>query len=149
MRALRFAGMLTPLVLLAGCGTAPGAPAGGAPSPKGPPPDVTSARIAAGKTLFRNGVCVNCHGVGGNGTGNGPPLSDNMWDHGDGSYEIIVAFVKDGIPLSDMRDPSFRRPMPPRGQDPRTGKLFTDEEVKQVASYVWSLSHDTTAVKKQ
>jgi hypothetical protein len=33
--------------------------------------------------------------------------------------------------------------MPARGED-RLGKRFTDDEVKEVASYVWSMSHDVT-----
>jgi mono/diheme cytochrome c family protein len=152
MRVLRLATLLTPmLVVLSACGTAPGSAAAAAgPAPKGPPAEVTAARIEDGRRLFNNGVCVNCHGVAGIGTGNGPPLSDDTWLHGNGGYSQLVSIITDGFQLSDLMDASYRQSMPSRGENPRSGKKFTDDEVKSVAAYVWSLSHDVTtgAVKK-
>jgi mono/diheme cytochrome c family protein len=153
MRALRIAAFVAPIalpaMLLSGCGAAPGS-AAASPAPKGPPAFATEAHIAEGRRLYSNGVCVGCHGPVGNGTGNGPPLSDNTWLHGDGSFSQIVSIVTDGFQLSDLMDQSYRRGMPSRGEDSH-GKRFSDDEVKEVASYVWSLTHDVTTgeMKKQ
>lgn len=141
MRAHRIAFYLTSLFAAAACGTAPGAAgsAAGAPKPAaGPPPEVTPERIAAGKDLFNRGVCQTCHGSNGNGGQNGPPLSDDIWAQGDGSFSMIRSVIISGVSQADIHDPAFQRPMPQRG-GPRMN--LTDEQVLALASYVYSISH--------
>lgn len=140
MRLSRLAFSVTPLVLFAACGTAPGMSS--TPTPTGPPPEATAENIAEGGRIFNNTVCQTCHGSRGAGSNRGPALNDKTWLHGDGSYAQIVAIIKDGFSLADILDQTYRQMMPPRGRDPRTAKELTDAEVKQVAAYVWSISHD-------
>ena len=97
------------------------------------PAGVTPAAIAKGDTIFhKNGMCYACHGANAEGTV-GPNLTDAEWLHGDGSYDMIVATVTSGVPADKAKKGI---PMPPKG-----GSSITDEEVKAVAAYVYSLSH--------
>lgn len=103
--------------------------------PAATPAGVTPAAIAQGDSIFhKTGNCYACHGANAQGTV-GPNLTDAEWIHGDGSYEMIVATVTSGIPAEKSKS---KIPMPPKG-----GSTITDEQVKQVAAYVWSLSHKT------
>lgn len=155
MRVYRLATFLAPLVLpmvfASACGSTSTSGAAATPAPKGPPAEATPERIKEGARLYTNGVCVNCHGVGGSGTSYGPALSDDIWLHGSGAYSQLVSIITDGFATTDFMDTSYLKSMPSRGEDPRTGKKFTDDEVKSIAAYVWSLSHDVTtgATKKQ
>ncbi len=99
------------------------------------PPGVTPAMIAQGKTLFGGpGICTACHGADAKGVkGLGPDLTDPEWLHADGSYAAIVALIQKGVPANASKSGVL---MPPRG-----GGQLTDEQVKAVAAYVWSLSH--------
>ncbi|MBA3893559.1 MAG: cytochrome c [Gemmatimonadales bacterium] len=97
------------------------------------PAGVTPAAIATGDTIFhKSGLCYACHGTNAEG-GVGPNLTDGEWLHGDGSYDTIVATVTTGVPADKAKKGI---PMPPKG-----GSSITDEEVKAVAAYVYSLSH--------
>jgi mono/diheme cytochrome c family protein len=97
------------------------------------PAAVTPAAIAQGDTIFhKGGLCYACHGSNAEGAV-GPSLTDAEWLHGDGSYDMIVAIVTSGVPAEKAKKGI---PMPPRG-----GSSITDEEVKAVAAYVYSLSH--------
>jgi cbb3-type cytochrome c oxidase subunit III len=99
------------------------------------PAGVTPAAIAQGASIFHTaGNCYACHGSKGEGVV-GPSLTDAQWIHGDGSYDMIVATVTKGIPKEEAKGGV---PMPPKG-----GSTITDEQVKAVAAYVWSLSHKT------
>jgi cbb3-type cytochrome c oxidase subunit III len=103
--------------------------------PASAPKDVTPAAIAQGDSIFHKaGNCYACHGANGEGIV-GPSLADAQWIHGDGSYEMIVVTVTKGIPKEEAKGGV---PMPPKG-----GSTITDEQVKAVAAYVWSLSHKT------
>ncbi len=97
------------------------------------PPGVTQAMVDEGKTLFHGaGICVTCHGQNGVGvTGLGPNLGDSEWLHSDGSYDAIVAQIHKGVPTAESKSGIM---MPPKG-----GSAITDEQVKAVAAYVWSL----------
>jgi mono/diheme cytochrome c family protein len=100
---------------------------------KAAPAGVTPAAIAKGDTIFhKTGLCYACHGSNAEGTV-GPNLTDAEWLQGDGSYEMIVATVTSGIPAEKAKKGI---PMPPKG-----GSSITEEEVKAVAAYVYSLSH--------
>lgn len=97
------------------------------------PAGVTPAAIAAGDSIFhKTGNCYACHGPNAEGLV-GPNLTDSEWLHGDGSYDFIVATVTSGIPKEKTK---AGMAMPPKG-----GSTITDEQVKQVAAYVYSLSH--------
>jgi cbb3-type cytochrome c oxidase subunit III len=99
------------------------------------PAGVTPAAIAQGDSIFHTvGNCYACHGSKGEGVV-GPSLTDAQWIHGDGSYDMIVATVTKGVPKEAAKGGV---PMPPKG-----GSTITDEQVKAVAAYVWSLSHKT------
>jgi cbb3-type cytochrome c oxidase subunit III len=114
------------LVLQAGASSQASAQAAG-------PAGVTPAVIAKGDSIFhKTGLCYACHGSNAQGAV-GPSLTDAEWIHGDGSYDMIVATVTSGIPKEKAKNGI---PMPAKG-----GSSITDEEVKAVAAYVYSLSH--------
>ena len=97
------------------------------------PAAVTPEAIAKGDTIFhKSGLCYACHGSNAEGTV-GPNLTDAEWLHGDGSYEMIVATVTNGVPQDKAKSGIA---MPPKG-----GSSISDEDVKAVAAYVYSLSH--------
>jgi mono/diheme cytochrome c family protein len=117
------------LVALAALAAAPPAAAQDAAAPAA----VTPAAIAKGDTVFhKTGLCYACHGNNAEGTV-GPNLTDAEWLHGDGSYEMIVAIVTSGVPAEKAKKGIA---MPPKG-----GSTISEEEVKAVAAYVYSLSH--------
>jgi len=110
------------------------------------PQGVTPAMIAQGETLFKGpGICTACHGADAKGVpGLGANLTDDEWLHSDGSYEGIVNSVTHGV-ASDKS--SSGTVMPPKGgrvMPPKGGSQLTDDQVRAVAAYVWSLSHHGT-----
>jgi mono/diheme cytochrome c family protein len=97
------------------------------------PSGVTQAMVDAGKTLYHGAaLCSSCHGENGAGTAIGPKFNDNVWLHSDGSFPAIANQIKTGVqtPKESMI------PMLAKG-----GSGITDEQVNQVAAYVWRLSH--------
>ena len=97
------------------------------------PAGVTPAAITQGDSIFHGkGNCYACHGSNAEGT-IGPNLTDAQWIHSDGSYDAIVKQVTTGVPKEQSKSGIV---MPPRG-----GSTITDDEVKAVAAYVYSLSH--------
>jgi mono/diheme cytochrome c family protein len=97
------------------------------------PAGATPAVIAQGDSIFHSkGNCYACHGANGQGAV-GPNLTDAEWLHSDGSYDGIVKQVTNGVPQAESKSGI---PMPPKG-----GASITDDEVKAVAAYVYSLSH--------
>ena len=99
------------------------------------PAAVTPAAIAAGDSIFhKTGNCYACHSATATGTvGLGPNLTDAEWIHGDGSFDMIVATVTTGIAKEVSKSGVV---MPAKG-----GSTITDDQVKQVAAYIYSLSH--------
>jgi cbb3-type cytochrome c oxidase subunit III len=119
-------GMLVAVCALAGTGQATA-------QEKAAPAGVTPATIAKGDTIFhKTGLCYACHGSNAEGTV-GPNLTDAEWLHGDGSYDMIVATVTSGVPAEKAKKGIA---MPPKG-----GSSISEEDVKAVAAYVYSLSH--------
>ena len=97
------------------------------------PAGVTPAAITQGDSIFHSkGNCYACHGSNAEGT-IGSNLTDAQWIHSDGSYDAIVKQVTTGVPKEASKSGIV---MPPRG-----GSTITDDEVKAVAAYVYSLSH--------
>jgi len=97
------------------------------------PEGVTQAMIDKGNEIFhKQGLCYACHGQDAKGLV-GPNLTDDVWLHSKGTYPEIVAQIMKGVPKEESKSGV---PMPARG-----GSSITDDEVKAVAAYVWSLSH--------
>ncbi|HEY4215499.1 MAG TPA: cytochrome c [Gemmatimonadaceae bacterium] len=106
----------------------------------GMPAGVTMAMVAAGDSIFHARSCKNCHGMDAKGGANGPDLTTaSKLQHVDGSFDSFVRLITNGVPLTDIKDPSHTRPMPARG-GPRPAPM-TDDEVREAAAYVYSLSH--------
>lgn len=97
------------------------------------PAGVTAEMVAEGNTLFHGaGICFTCHGQNGTGvTGLGPALNDGEWLHSDGSYEAIVNQIMNGVTATASKTGVA---MPAKG-----GSAITDDQVKAVAAYVYSL----------
>jgi mono/diheme cytochrome c family protein len=106
---------------------------GGRPAVAQAPAAVTPAAITLGDSLFHSkGNCYACHGANAQGV-IGPNLTDAEWIHSDGSYDAIVKQITTGVTAEESKS---KVPMPPKG-----GSQMTDDEVKAVAAYVYSLSH--------
>jgi mono/diheme cytochrome c family protein len=106
---------------------------GGRPALAQAPAAVTPAAITLGDSLFHSkGNCYACHGANAQGVV-GPNLTDAEWIHSDGSYDAIVKQITTGVTAEESKS---KVPMPPKG-----GSQMTDDEVKAVAAYVYSLSH--------
>jgi len=98
------------------------------------PEGVTPAMVEEGKGIYSGaGICMSCHGANGEGIPNlGANLTDDEWIHVDGSYEQIVENIMTGVTAQES---SSGVPMPAKG-----GTAITDDQVKAVAAYVWTLS---------
>lgn len=93
-----------------------------------------AAAVAAGKVIFEGrGLCYSCHGMKGEGM-LGPTTrldSTKAWLHHDGTPAGIAVLIKVGVDGNKSRS---GQEMPPAG-----GARLTDEQVAQVAAYVWTL----------
>jgi len=100
------------------------------------PQGATRAMVAEGEKIYHGQVggaaCTGCHGEKGEGTTLGPALNANKWQWSDGGLAGLTKTINDGVP----QPKNYRSPMPAKG-----GAQLTDEQVKEVAAYVWSLSH--------
>jgi mono/diheme cytochrome c family protein len=95
------------------------------------PPGVTRELIERGELLFGGrATCASCHGAEGRGL-IGPDLGDAEWWHVDGGFAGIQRVVRSGVPAAAARTGAT---MPARGGTP-----LTDDDVRAVAAYVWSL----------
>lgn len=122
-RLIRSASVLTVFVLV---GTA-------SASAQALPEGVTQAMVDKGKEIYaKQGLCYACHGQEGKGLV-GPNLTDEVWLHSKGSFEEIVVQITKGVPKEESKSGV---PMPPKG-----GSSISDDDVKAVAAYVYSLSH--------
>jgi mono/diheme cytochrome c family protein len=127
--------------VLAGCGGSDDAAPPAAAPPPAPPPaavqvdlpeGVTQDMVAAGQQIFNGaGICYTCHGQDGAGGSLGPGLRDQEWLHIDGSYESIVNNILNGV----AQPIQYPAGMPARG-----GANISDEQVRQVAAYVYAIS---------
>ena len=104
----------------------------------GLPAGVTTAMITQGDSLFHAASCVRCHGADAKGAQNGPSLMGPTFMHVNGTYEDFVRLIMSGVPADSIKDKAHRFAMRPKGggQTP-----LTDDQVKAVAAYVYSLSH--------
>jgi mono/diheme cytochrome c family protein len=102
------------------------------------PAQITDEMVAEGRAIFNNGSCTKCHGPNGTGGKFGPNLAAGNFTHISGGYDEIVHLVTTGVPKAEVKDPSHPYAMNPRGG--MTPPL-TDDQVKAVAAYVWTISH--------
>lgn len=111
------------------------APAASSMEQQGPlPAGVTAQMVTAGKQIFSGqGICYTCHGPDGTGTQLAPDLTDSEWQHFDKkpSLDQVVQLVMTGVP-NPISHPA---PMPPKG-----GANLSDEQVRDVAAYILTLS---------
>ena len=106
----------------------PTPPAGGTTAGN-PPPGATPEMVAAGQQTFAT-VCAACHGPDAKGTQLAPNLTDSEWINTDGTYQGIITIVTNGVPQPKQ----YPSPMPPMG-----GANLNEQQIKDVAAYVWSL----------
>jgi mono/diheme cytochrome c family protein len=93
----------------------------------------TPEQVAKGDALFHGSAnCYACHGSKAEGL-IGPNLTDAEWIHSKGSYEEIVAQIDKGVTKEESKSGVV---MPPKG-----GADLSDDDVKEIAAYVHSLSH--------
>jgi mono/diheme cytochrome c family protein len=102
------------------------------------PAQISDEMVAQGRAIFNNGSCTKCHGPNGTGGKFGPNLAAGNFTHISGGYDEIVRLVMTGVPKAEVKDPSHPYAMNPRGG--MTPPL-TDDQVKAVAAYVWTISH--------
>ncbi len=96
------------------------------------PAGVTAAMINEGNQIFHGpGNCYTCHGMDAKGTSLAPDLTatTHIWVS---DYPSYVKLVTNGVPQPKQHP----APMPAKG-----GAQLTDDQVKAVAAYEWSLSH--------
>lgn len=97
-----------------------------------PPAGATAADVTAGEQIFSaTGNCFTCHGQNGAGTAMAPALNDQQWVNVDGSFAALQQIINSGV----AQPKQFPAAMPAKG-----GAPLTDQQVKQVAAYVYSIS---------
>lgn len=98
------------------------------------PEGVTMEMVNQGRDIYGGaGLCHVCHGAEGGGMpGQGANLTDSEWIHSDGSYEGIIQTVMNGVDASVSTSGTA---MAPKG-----GSGISDDQVKAVAAYVYTLS---------
>lgn len=113
---------------------APGAAAGATAANL--PAGVTPAMVQEGQQIFTSvGNCYTCHGADAHGTALAPDLTDSEWlwvTPGPNEYADLQQRIKEGVP----QPKSHPAPMPPMG-----GATLTDDQLKSVAAYVYSLTN--------
>ncbi|MEP7380510.1 MAG: c-type cytochrome [Gemmatimonadota bacterium] len=140
MRPVTCVAMLGLVLTINGCARGASLSAAPAPALAGPvlPAGVTVALIARGDSLFNTGACIRCHGPKGVGGENAPSLVAGPWLHHRGSYDEIIATVTAGVPRAELKDATRRFAMNPRGGPMK----LSDDQVREVAAYVWSISRE-------
>jgi mono/diheme cytochrome c family protein len=117
--------------------SAPAASSAAARPSNGLPAGVTLAMVATGDSIFHARSCRNCHGADAKGRTNGPDLTSGKFLHVSGAYDDFVRIITTGVPADAIKDKSHPNPMRPRGGNPP----LTDDDIKAVAAYVYSLNH--------
>ena len=97
------------------------------------PEGVTVAMAEEGQEIFNGntGICFTCHLREGTGGPLAPNLTDDVWLNIDGEYESIVDVIMTGVP-QPVEHPGLMQP--------RAGMPLTDEQVRSLAAYVFTLS---------
>lgn len=93
-------------------------------------PAMSADLLASGRQVFHgSGACASCHGADLGGGPVAPNLRDTQWRNGSGRYQDILKVIRNGVAGTAMA-------AYPGG--------ISDEEAKQVAAYVWSVSQGRT-----
>src|SRR5215204_4722254 len=96
-----------------------------------PPQGATAEDVTAGQQIFTStGNCYTCHGPDAKGTALAPNLTDSEWLNVGGTFAEIQTLVKTGVPTPKQHPAA----MPAMG-----GATLSDDQVRQVSAYVWSL----------
>ena len=105
------------------------------------PEGVTPAMVATGETLYKSvGLCFACHGPDAKGVpGAGVNLTDDEWLHDDPTFEALIQRIMDGVGPDQTKTGVI---MLPKG-----GSQVTDEQIRAIASYVWSLGQVAEATR--
>ena len=105
------------------------------------PEGVTPAMVSTGETLYKSiGLCFACHGPDARGVpGAGVNLTDDEWLHVDATFEGLVQRILDGVG-PDLTETGLI--MLPKG-----GSQVTGEQIRAIASYVWSLGQVAEATR--
>jgi mono/diheme cytochrome c family protein len=104
---------------------------GGTQTAGTPPQGATAEDVVAGQQIFTAiGNCYTCHGPDAKGTALAPDLTDSEWLNIDGTFASIQTNVKNGVPVPKKHPAA----MPPMG-----GATLTDNQIRHVSAYVWSL----------
>ena len=102
---------------------------------QGLPEGATEAMVTEGQQIYGGaGLCATCHGPVGE-VFIGPSLIDAELLNGSGTYDEIVTAITEGVALADVKN-AMGVMMPPRG-----GSSITDDQIKALAVYVWTLSN--------
>jgi mono/diheme cytochrome c family protein len=154
---LRSASFVVAVTAIAACSSGGGGATSSAPAPAAASPAsrpttmaaapaasasaaVTPALITLGDSIYHAATCHRCHGADAKGRQNGPSLLGPTFLHikGSGTYQDFVNVIMSGVPADSIKDKTHTLQMRPRGggQTP-----LTDDQVKAVAAYVYSLSH--------
>ena len=133
LASLAMAGAAPAVAQTSDAAATPAKPEAPAPTAPGAAASYSPELVAKGDALFHgSGNCYACHGSKGEGLV-GPNLTDAEWIHSKGSYDEIVAQINHGVPKEESKSGIV---MPPKG-----GGTLSDDDVKAVAAYVYSLSH--------
>jgi Cytochrome c, mono- and diheme variants len=101
-------------------------------------PRITLAMVQQGDTLFHTRGCFKCHGPDAKGRKNGPDLTGPKFLHVNGTYGDFVRLITSGVPQDSIKVKTHEFDMQPRGGNRNP---MTDEQIRAVAAYVYSLSH--------
>lgn len=106
-------------------------------APSGAAPEgATPEMVAAGQQIFTGqGICFTCHGMDGKGTQLGPDLTSGNWLWVNAAQGDILGQVQTVIKNGVPQPKQYPAPMPPMG-----GAQLSDEQVRDVAAYVVSIS---------
>lgn len=97
------------------------------------PEGVTPEMVAQGQQIFNQGICWSCHQQNGVGGPLGPALNDATWlNMTEPTMDNLIQVITVGV----AQPKEAPAPMPAKG-----GAPLTDDEVKAVAAYVYTLSH--------
>ena len=104
---------------------------------------ITPQMLALGDSVFRGqaagGICYTCHQADASGMpGMGPNLRDDQWLNTDGTLNGIATIVRNGV----LQPKEASVPMPAQGPP-----VLSEQHVRAVAAYVYSLSHPNVGSK--
>ena len=94
--------------------------------------------VAEGRILFTSGTCTICHGATGKNGPYGPDLTDSVFLQNSGSYADTIAIITSGVPVDKLKSPTSQ---PEFFMLPKGAMTLTDDQVRSLAAYVWTLSH--------